>query len=376
MGSASHFLGLLARTMERWDDAIEHLTAAVSMNESMSSPPWATRSRYDLARALLGSHHPSAEIRALRLLAEVIQTATALGMHGLVRRAKAINSLLSASPTEVKFPSLPIVGASSWKSSVKGEKRMLDLAAVRQAILRDWDVVVERLESASNNDWNRPVRCVGWKVRDLAAHIAWGQSMEANALYLMRHGSSDPPSGWKPDADSDTSIILDAIKSSKDKLYHELQALTPELLDGLCPLPYGSYPAAFALQIFTMEAGVHRNDLIWALGDKEPLSADVINATTTVLSVALPFLAQAATEQPAEGTSYKLLGSSVMIDIAYKESAWQIGIGDREATCKISGDDSTVILFALGRIPANYQSLTITGDRALAEKFKTYFPGP
>lgn len=253
---------------------------------------------------------------------------------------------------------------------------MLDLETVRRAILSNWDVVVKRLESAPQDDWNRPVRCVGWKVRDLAAHIAWGQAMEAEALHRMRQNNSNPASGWGPEADRDPSAILDAIRSSRDQLSHEPQALTPEALDGLCPLPYGSYPATFALQIFTMKAGVHHNDLVWAIGDEEPLAADVINAATVVLSVALPFFAQAATEQPDEGSSYQLSGPSVGINLEYKESTWEIGASDNEATCKISGDDSTIILFALGRIPANHPGLTNTGNRALAEKLKTYFPGP
>ena len=44
-------------------------------------------------------------------------------------------------------------------------------------------------------------------------------------------------------------------------------------------------------------------------------------------------------------------------------------------TCEISGDDSPVALFVMGRIGADHPSLAVS-DPAAAGTFKQYFPGP
>ena len=48
--------------------------------------------------------------------------------------------------------------------------------------------------------------------------------------------------------------------------------------------------------------------------------------------------------------------------------------GAPETTTVISGDDSPVALFALGRIGADDPRLVVKGNDAAA--FKTWFPGP
>ncbi len=39
LGSVSHYLGLLAATMEHWDDAVRHFGDALVMNEKMGARP-------------------------------------------------------------------------------------------------------------------------------------------------------------------------------------------------------------------------------------------------------------------------------------------------------------------------------------------------
>jgi hypothetical protein len=61
--------------------------------------------------------------------------------------------------------------------------------------------------------------------------------------------------------------------------------------------------------------------------------------------------------------------------VEYAGDAWSITPGDGSAAGQgqISGDDSAVALFVMGRITADHPSLTSTGA---ASAFKTYFPGP
>lgn len=44
-------------------------------------------------------------------------------------------------------------------------------------------------------------------------------------------------------------------------------------------------------------------------------------------------------------------------------------------TCEISGGDSPVALFVMGRIDASHPRLTVS-DPAAGQAFKRYFPGP
>jgi tetratricopeptide (TPR) repeat protein len=52
LGSARHYLGLLAATMGRWDDAVAQFQAAVEVHERIGAQPMLARSRHHLAEAL------------------------------------------------------------------------------------------------------------------------------------------------------------------------------------------------------------------------------------------------------------------------------------------------------------------------------------
>ena len=52
LGSASHYLGLLAVTMGRRDDAVAHLQAAMAAHVRLRATPLLERSRHHLAAAL------------------------------------------------------------------------------------------------------------------------------------------------------------------------------------------------------------------------------------------------------------------------------------------------------------------------------------
>ena len=52
-GSVSRYLGMLAATLERWDDAAGHFEDALAMNERMGARPWLAHTQHDYARMLL-----------------------------------------------------------------------------------------------------------------------------------------------------------------------------------------------------------------------------------------------------------------------------------------------------------------------------------
>jgi DNA-binding CsgD family transcriptional regulator len=85
-GSMELFLGVCAVGLERHDVAMRHLEAAVERNDANGMRPWAAEGRWWLARALHSRRRAGDAGRALALIAESREAATALGMAPLVRQ--------------------------------------------------------------------------------------------------------------------------------------------------------------------------------------------------------------------------------------------------------------------------------------------------
>ncbi len=89
-GSASRYLGLLAVTMKRWEEAEKHLEDALEMNAMMGARPWLARTQHDYAKMLLARDEPGDREKALELLTQALDTAQDLGMKALVERSLAL----------------------------------------------------------------------------------------------------------------------------------------------------------------------------------------------------------------------------------------------------------------------------------------------
>jgi hypothetical protein len=90
MGSVDRYLGLLAITLGRIDDAQRHLGDAVLANERLGAWPWAAHARVDLAAAILDTGAADARDRASRLLDAASDVADQLGMTALRARVGAV----------------------------------------------------------------------------------------------------------------------------------------------------------------------------------------------------------------------------------------------------------------------------------------------
>jgi AAA ATPase domain len=83
VGATDRYLGLLAATLGRTDDAIGHLEAGIALNKQMGSPPWTAHTQVDLARTLRMRGTPGDAKRADQLEQAALSTARALGMRAL-----------------------------------------------------------------------------------------------------------------------------------------------------------------------------------------------------------------------------------------------------------------------------------------------------
>jgi eukaryotic-like serine/threonine-protein kinase len=90
LGPVARYLGILATTTSRWDEAARHLEDAITMNARMGARPWLAHSRADYARMLLARDQPGDVERALDLLADAVAAYEELGMESWARAAKRL----------------------------------------------------------------------------------------------------------------------------------------------------------------------------------------------------------------------------------------------------------------------------------------------
>ncbi len=92
LGSSSRYLGLLASTLDRWDEAQRHFEDALAMHERMGAPGLMARTQHDYAKMLLARNAAGDRTRAIELLDMALPTARTLGMAPLVSKAAALRT--------------------------------------------------------------------------------------------------------------------------------------------------------------------------------------------------------------------------------------------------------------------------------------------
>jgi hypothetical protein len=80
-GSVARYLGLLAATLGRRNEAIAYFQDATAANERMIFRPWLAHTQLDYARALLARNEAGDRARALSMLDEARTTYRTLNMH-------------------------------------------------------------------------------------------------------------------------------------------------------------------------------------------------------------------------------------------------------------------------------------------------------
>jgi DNA-binding CsgD family transcriptional regulator len=104
-GAAARYLGMLAATMSRWEDAQRHFEDALAMNVRMGARPWLAHTQYQYAIMLLARSHPGDDEKAVALLDEALSAAHELEMHALAERLSArLEQRPSAAPTTLDNP--------------------------------------------------------------------------------------------------------------------------------------------------------------------------------------------------------------------------------------------------------------------------------
>ena len=85
-GCVAHFLGILATTLARFDEAERHFAAAEAAHARLPGPGWLARTRLEWARMLLTRRASGDAERARQLLGQALETARELGLANVERR--------------------------------------------------------------------------------------------------------------------------------------------------------------------------------------------------------------------------------------------------------------------------------------------------
>jgi class 3 adenylate cyclase len=86
----SRWLGLLAWTLSRWEDAERHFEDAIAMNTRIAAPPLVARAQLEYAEMLLERNQPEDRDKALDLLNRSLDTARQLDMKMVLEKALAL----------------------------------------------------------------------------------------------------------------------------------------------------------------------------------------------------------------------------------------------------------------------------------------------
>jgi len=98
-GAAAHWLGVMATSLGRYDDAVAHFERALTMETAMASPPWIANTQYEYALMLRARNHAADQTRATELAERAAITAEELGMCRLLDKAQALQAMAPEAPT-------------------------------------------------------------------------------------------------------------------------------------------------------------------------------------------------------------------------------------------------------------------------------------
>ncbi len=170
-GAASRYLGMLAATMARWDEAEQHFQEALAMNTRTGARPWLAHTQHDYAVMLLARGQPEDHTQAMTLLEEALATARELGMRALEARLTARLSPLTPVPPATVLP-------TQWTSPdglSQREVEVLRLVATGKSNRDIADALCISLNTVATH------------VRNILTKTGTANRTEA-AAYALRHG--------------------------------------------------------------------------------------------------------------------------------------------------------------------------------------------
>jgi ATP/maltotriose-dependent transcriptional regulator MalT len=118
VGAVSHYLGLLATLLERWDDGERHFEHALALNERLGLRPCAAHTRQAWADMLVKRGDTAGLDRARELNALAMTAAREIGMARLERMAESLASRLAVVKPPDPVPASTTAGLTGREAEV------------------------------------------------------------------------------------------------------------------------------------------------------------------------------------------------------------------------------------------------------------------
>lgn len=167
-----------------------------------------------------------------------------------------------------------MISHTQWMDLAQEEYRRLD----------------ELLAGLSDDEWDAPTECAGWRVREIVAHLAGGAAATAavrEQLRQQRIGAREKGDRLQVDAVNDVQVreraALTTAELRQDLAHTAVRSVrarrrTPRWVRGLkfgFPPPVGKASIGFLNDVvYTRDAWMHRVDLCRATGRPLELTAD------------------------------------------------------------------------------------------------------
>ncbi len=188
-GSASHYLGLLAATMERWEDAARHFEDALEMNAKIGAKPFVAHTQHDYADMLMDRNEAGDREKALELLTQALDSAQEMGMKPLVEKALALK--LQAQGIDTSVPQNSIDAVASAVHSEQPDLRQHAAPDGTVTILfSDIEGSTEMTERLGDRRWLGLLRQHNAIIRErVAAHEGFEVKSEGDG-FMLAFGSA------------------------------------------------------------------------------------------------------------------------------------------------------------------------------------------
>jgi uncharacterized protein (TIGR03083 family) len=245
------------------------------------------------------------------------------------------------------------------------------------------------LSSLPAEAWDTPSNCPPWPVRRLVAHIV------NNAEFIQQNvergvaGLTEP--GITPDerakrvqyiTDAPPAEVVSILDQTTADLAAALERLSPEQVEAICYHPAGNRPARWYAQQRLAEIAFHQWDLSHSLGRDATIDPAVATFLLPMLLESnLPRIYQRG---PKGEGRFRLVAQDApdqtWLLVATPETLQVQRGADGPADVTITAPLGTLALLIYGRASLSEEEqrgrARIDGDRALAERFHTIFPGP
>jgi DNA-binding CsgD family transcriptional regulator len=165
-GAVSRYLGMLAATMKRWEEATQHFEDALAMNTRMGARPSLAHTQHKYANMLLARNQSGDRGEATALLNVALSTARELGM-------RALESRLTVREEQKSSPALTT--PASLASLSQRELELLRLLATGKSNQEIADALFISLNTVATH------------VRNILTKTGCINRTEA-AAYALRHG--------------------------------------------------------------------------------------------------------------------------------------------------------------------------------------------